>query len=209
MTDKMHDITQLINTYTDQIERYENLSTWFAAFSMACILAVIIMAVILLLKREGKDERYQNICNTALSGLFLIIPSVTTLFLYTFAMNMRKVALYRGYLGFLERQWNSMAGTDVLIFDEHIMGTFFSFQSFLVNGLGPVVMAVFIVISLVLGFGMSNYFRRRIKVPQMKMLLKRMLYVLMIVCVLFDGLCTFYLSTNDGITESVADYSEI
>ena len=45
-----------------------------------------------------------------------------------------------------------------MIFDRKIMGSFFTIRSFLVNGLGPVSMAVFIVISMVLGFGLTIYF---------------------------------------------------
>ena len=38
--DKTDNIIQMIGSYTEQIERYENLSTWFAAFSVLCILMV-------------------------------------------------------------------------------------------------------------------------------------------------------------------------
>lgn len=208
MTDKTNDIIQVINSYTDQIERYENLSTWFAAFCVACILAVIAIAVFLIIKREEEAEHCRAIYNSVLSGIFLIIPSVTTLYLYVFSMNMRKVALYRGYLGFLERQWNSLAGVDIMLFDEGIMGRFFSLQNFLVNGLGPVVMAVFIVLSMIVGFGLSIYFWRKIRDSGMKKILKLLLCVLLLVCVLFDGLCTYYLSTNGNVTEAVMDYCE-
>ena len=207
MANKTTDIIEVINSYTNQIERYENLSTWFAAFCVACILAVIVIAAFLILKRE-KSKHGIETYNIILSGIFLTIPSITTLYLYVFAMNMRKVALYRGYLGFLERQWNSIAGADIMLFDEKIMGTFFSLRSFLVNGLGPVVMAVFIVISMVLGFGLSIYFQRKLKESVLKKILKLLFCVLLMVCVLFNGLCTYYLSINESVTEAVIDYRE-
>lgn len=109
MIDKSSNIIQMIDTYTNQIERYENLSTWFAGFSVLCILVTIIAASFIILKREKECSNKKNIYNSILSGIFLIIPSITTLYLYTFTMNMRKVALYRGYLAFLEKQWNSLA----------------------------------------------------------------------------------------------------
>ena len=70
MTNKTTDIIEVINSYTNQIERYENLSTWFAAFCVACILAVIVIAAFLILKRE-KSKHGIETYNIILSGIFL------------------------------------------------------------------------------------------------------------------------------------------
>lgn len=208
MSDKTNDIVQMIDSYTNQIERYENISTWFAAFSVICILGVIIMAIFLLVRYRNEDDQNRSLYDCILSAIFLIIPSITTLYLYVFSMNMRKVALYRGYLSFLEQRWNVLAGEEVMLFDSQVIKEFFSFNSFLVNGMGPVVMAVFIIFSIVIGFGMSIHFVKKLKQSKIKNVLKIMLCVVTIVCILFDGLCTYYLSTNDNVTRSVVEYCE-
>lgn len=69
-------------------------------------------------------------------------------------------------------------------------------------------MAVFIIFSIVIGFGMSIHFVKKIRQSKIKNVLKTMLCVVAVVCILFDGLCTYYLSTNDNITRSVVEYSE-
>lgn len=208
MSDKTNDIVQMIDSYTNQIERYENISTWFAAFSVICILGVIIMAIFLLVRYRNEDDQNRSLYDCILSAIFLIIPSITTLYLYVFSMNMRKVALYRGYLSFLEQRWNVLAGEEVMLFDSQVIKEFFSFNSFLVNGMGPVVMAVFIIFSIVIGFGMSIHFVKKLKQSKIKNVLRIMLCVVTIVCILFDGLCTYYLSTNDNVTRSVVEYCE-
>lgn len=102
----------MITTYTEQLERYEALSIWCALFTVICILDVILFTGYLIVKgRDGQivdREGYHFV----LTCLFLSIPFITTLYLYIFAMNMRKVALFRGYLIFLENQWNVLAGSE-------------------------------------------------------------------------------------------------
>lgn len=202
MSDKSREIAQIIHTYTEQIERYENLSTWFAAFCAGAILIIIAAASGLMIKRERASTN-RRMYNFILSGIFLLIPSLTTLYLYTFAMNMRKVALYRGYLAFLEKQWNLLSGVDIMQFDSEVITEFFSFKEFLVNGLGPAVMALFVVFSLIIGFGLSVYFLKQMELSRMKSILRVCVCVLLVVCVLFDGMCTYYLAGNDSITKSV------
>lgn len=199
-------IIQMIDSYTDQIERYESLSTWFAAFSVICVMAVLLIAVALILRRDRNDGRNGSFYHLVLSGLFLLIPTIATLYLYVFAMNMRKVALYRGYLSFLEERWNILTGADVMLFDGGIINKFLSFQSFLVNGLGPVVMSIFIVLTFVIGFGLSIHFLRKIVPSKAKVWMTVLLSVLLVVCVSFSGLCAYYLSVNDSVVVSVTEY---
>ena len=93
---------EAIRVYTGQIERYETLSTWFAAFHVVCLLVLLSFAGFLLLRRRGESGGERALTTGILSASLLGVPVLTTLYLYTFAMNMRKVALYRGYLSFLE-----------------------------------------------------------------------------------------------------------
>lgn len=55
---------------------------------------------------------------------------------------------------------------------------------------------------------MSIHFVKKLKQSKIKNVLKIMLCVVTIVCILFDGLCTYYLSTNDNVTRSVVEYCE-
>lgn len=207
MADKTDNIIQMIVSYTDQIERYENSSTWCAAFSVTFILLVAMMAIALITKRNKEGDN-KTIYNGMLSALFLTIPSIITLYLYVFAMNTRKVALYRGYLSFLEERWNSLAEADIMLFDSGVIKNFYSFPAFPVNGLGPVVLALFILLFVVLSFGLSRYFGKQLKSGKTKSTLKSLWCILMIICVLFNGLCIYCLSTNDFATESVINYCE-
>lgn len=203
--DMLSDVAQMIATYTEQLERYEALSTWCALLTVICILAVIIFAGSLIVKgRNGKDTDREGY-HFVLTCLFLTIPSITTLYLYIFAMNMRKVALFRGYLGFLENQWNVLAGSDIMRFNLQIIDRYFSPQVFPVNGLGPAVMALFLALSLVFGFGMAIHFAGRLQTPAMKRGLKLLTCVLGVICLLFNGMCCYYLTTNDAVLHSVLE----
>lgn len=95
-----------------------------------------------------------------------------------------------------------------MLFSSKVMGRFFSFQSFLVNGLGPVVMAFFVALALILGFGLSVYFLRRLPASRMKETVKILLCAVIAMCVFFNGLCVYYLSTNDAVVTDVIAYCE-
>lgn len=207
MSDKAEGIIQMISSYTDQIERYENTITWCAVFSVACMLLIIIAAAEFIVKRSKEGDN-RTCYDGILSGLFLTIPPITTLFLYVFSMNTRKVALYRGYLGFLEQKWNSLMEADIMFFDMDIMKVFYSFPSFLVNGIGPAVLTVFIILFFTVGFIMSMYFWRQMKSGKMKSMMRLLRCVVLIICILFDALCVYSLSTNDYASESVMEYCE-
>ena len=199
---------QAIRVYTDQIERYETLSTWFMGFHVLCLMALLAFAGMLAIHRKKDGGGTRLLYTGLLSAVFLGIPALATLYLYTFAMNMRKVALYRGYLCFLERRWNALTGLNAMLFDSEIIGSFFSFKSFLVNGLGPIVMAVFVILALGISFWLSVRFLRQLPPSNMKKRLAFLAGIIMVICVCFDGLCVYYLSTNDNVVASVVIYCE-
>lgn len=208
MLNKENDIVQLIHTYTDQIERYEKMSTYFSAFCIVCILIVLLSAIALIIYQKKENNGEKEHYNMFLSGIFLIIPSIITLYLYTFAMNMRKVALYRGYLSFLENLYNELSQRNVMLFDNGIINTFFSVRTFPVNGLGPAIMIIFIITAFFIGFGLSIYYTQKLSHSKIKNRLKLTIIVLMVVCIFFDGLCCYYLSVNDRVMNSVISYCE-
>ena len=98
-----------------------------------------------------------------------------------------------------------MADSELMLFDSRIIDKFFSSQAFLVNGLGPVVMVVFLVISVVLGFGMSFYFACKLQNTTAKKGMKLLICVLGIVCILFNGICCYYLTINDSVVKAVIE----
>ena len=95
-----------------------------------------------------------------------------------------------------------------MLFDNEIIDTFYSFGSFYVNGFGPIVMAFFVIAALAIGFGASLYFARRVSQTRIRGRLKLAIAILAFVCILFDGLCTYYLSINDQVMHSVVHYCE-
>lgn len=200
-----NDVAQMIAVYTEQLERYETLSTWCALLTVICILTVIIFAGSLIVKGSGGQDVDREGYHFVLTCLFLTIPSIATLYLYIFAMNMRKVALFRGYLGFLENRWNALAGSGMMRFDLQIIDRYFSAKAFPVNGMGPAVMMLFLALSFVFGFGMAIHFAGRLRTTALRKGLKLLTCVLGVVCLLFNGMCCYYLTTNDAVVNSVLE----
>ena len=111
--------------------------------------------------------------------------------------------MFRGYLGYLENFRNSLSDYSVTVFDQELVTKFLGTGSFPVNGFGPIVMGIFVILSLVVGFCLSAYFGRKVMPSAFKKWQKIIFYVLLIVCVLFDGMCVYYLSINDRVVDEV------
>ena len=201
MKTELNEIVQLIIEYTGQVEKYENLSTYYSAICLGGIWATMLFIIYLLVRRQ--KETVQEIYDKAISTLCLLPPIITTLYLYTFAMNMRKVAMFRGYLGYLENLRNSLADYSITAFDQELVAQFLGAESFPINGLGPVVMGIFVILSVVIGFRLSAYFGKKVTSSEFTKWQKIIYYVLLIVCVLFDILCVYYLSINDRVIDEV------
>jgi len=73
MFNKENDIIQMIGAYTDQIERYESMSTWFSAFCVVCIFTVLIFASVLIIRQKKEENTGKAVYDVFLSGMFLII----------------------------------------------------------------------------------------------------------------------------------------
>lgn len=201
MKAEVSEVVQLIIEYTKQVEKYENVSTYYSAICLGGIWATALFIIYLLVQRQ--KESAQEIYDKAISTLCLLPPVITMLYLYTFAMNMRKVAMFRGYLGYLENLRNSLVDSPIMTFDQELVTQFLGTESFPVNGLGPVVMGIFVILSLVIGFRLSAYFGHKVTSSEFRKWHKIIFYVLFIVCVLFDIMCIYYLSINDRVVEEV------
>lgn len=201
MNTEVNDIVQLIIEYTRQIEKYENISTYYSAICLGGIWFTALFIIHLLVQRQ--KESAQEIYDKAISTLCLLPPAITTLYLYTFTMNMRKVAMFRGYLGYLENLRNSLVNSPITTFDQELVTHFLGAKSFPVNGLGPAVMGIFVILSFIIGFRLSAYFGHKVVSSEFKKWHKTIFYVLLIVCVLFNIMCIYYLSTNDRVVDEV------
>lgn len=201
METEANGIIQLIIEYTRQVEEYESVSTYYSAICLGGIWATALFITYLIVRRQKEVE--QEIYDKVISVLCLLPPVITTLYLYTFAMNMRKVAMFRGYLGYLENMINSLEEHSVMSFNHELVTKFLDAESFHVNGWGPAVMGIFVILSIVIGFCLSAYFGRKVTSSEFKKWQKIIFYVLLIVCVLFDIMCVYYLSINDRVVDEV------
>jgi len=107
MTDKSQDIISLISQYTSELESLDQLNN---TYIMTCIGTIgvilsIIVAVISIDKKVWKTPPYRVV-----APLFLSIPVVACVFLSVVTLNCRKVAMYRGYLVYLENSYNQIEG---------------------------------------------------------------------------------------------------
>ena len=201
MKTEVGEIVQLIIEYTRQVEKYENVSTYYSAICLGGILITVFFIICLLVQRQ--KETAQEMYDKAISAVCLVPPAITTLYLYTFAMNMRKVAMFRGYLGYLENIWKSLSDYSVVAFDQELTAQFLGVKNFPVNGWGPAVMGICVILSVVIGFYLSACFGQKVGSSEFRKWQKIIFYVLLIVCVLFDIMCVYYLSTNERIVDEI------
>ena len=68
------------------------------------------------------------------------------------------------------------------------------------------LMALFLVLSIVIGFGLAFCFAGKLENLAVKRGAKLLICVLGIVCVLFNGICCYYLIVNDSIVKAVVSF---
>ena len=92
-------LTELIVLYT---ERLEELDQFTIAYIMTCmgLVGVVFGTIATLLSNENVKERSR--IYKIVSILFMLIPIIVCIFLAVATINLKKVAMYRGYLRYLE-----------------------------------------------------------------------------------------------------------
>lgn len=105
MVDRTQDIISLINQYTSELEKLDQLNN---SYIMSCVGAIgvilgIIATVICVNQKVWKTPPYRII-----APLFLSIPVIVCIFLGVVTLNCRKVAMYRIYLVYLENSYNNI-----------------------------------------------------------------------------------------------------
>ena len=109
MTDKSQDIISLINQYTSELEELDQLSI---TYIMTCIGVIgVILGIIATININNKKNTWQSTSYRIVAPLFLTIPVIISIFLGAVTLNCRKVAMYRGYLVYLEQSYNKLSGT--------------------------------------------------------------------------------------------------
>lgn len=241
-------IQALISTYTTQLESYDqmisNLVMTFVAF-IGVIFGIIVTLIRArqdrineLIKNEpcierdsskkaaGNMKKYSfhsslsNI-NRAISCMFLCFPPLVTLFLYIFSMSSRKVAVYRGYLMYLEKMISKRT-SKYISFDDTVVREFIDGNIgqaicygaddniLLTNCLGPLVMLLFVIGILFVGFRFAYYFSNWENEEKNNTVFFKnfsfLFYALIFICILFSVVCMIDLATNGEIMKAVRDF---
>jgi len=107
MENSAQDIISLIVSYTSELEALDQLNN---TYLMTCIGVVgAILGIIATAFSMGKGN-FKTQLYRMVPFLFLSIPVVGCAFLCVVTLNCRKVAMYRGYLAYLETTYNKIEG---------------------------------------------------------------------------------------------------
>lgn len=197
-------LTSLIVMCNEQLEEYDRSSSIFVAACITFIGAILGVIITLYTSRKNKDGP-QGKVSLASAALFLILPAATTLCLYVFSMQCRRVVFFRGYILYLEDLLNELTGVPVA-FTSNVALHFFGV--FPTNQYGPLVMAFFIFIV----FCVCGVFLHRLlkavdsSVGKHPGLYKGCCWLVFTVCILFCAVCARDLMTNNPVPEQVRQF---
>ena len=106
-------LVKQISLYTMQLEEYDRLSANYMLICVGFVLVILLAVAFLLIKGTFNSQKISSKSDNnsgIIALLFLTIPMITVLYMYVFSMQCRKVAIYRGYLGYLEDQLSNKIG---------------------------------------------------------------------------------------------------
>lgn len=154
--------------------------------------------------------------NRAISILFLLFPAIEIILLYVTTISCKKVALYRGYLMWLEDElghttslgfsFNKRIIDDVFCISHTLSNdsdshTFFTFYA------GFFVMLLTITLVLLLSFRFSSYYsnieQERLWGTIFSRWYRGTFPIYAIICVVFNAICIFDLANNNETTKRV------
>lgn len=187
-------LMQSIVLYTTQLEDYDKNNI---TAGMSCIgfIGLIITAVAAVL--AGYKKENSSFFNQAIAVVLLFVPEIFVLFLYNFAMASRRSAIFRGYLMFLEEVLNKELGADYMLLNQQLIPN--QLSNFSVNTNGPIVLGIFIVIFMVLFFGISCYFAWRSKNGIFFKVYYWFFIIFAIICIYCSCWYVAYLRTNGEV----------
>lgn len=100
----MDEMINLISSYTSELESLDLANQNHITTCLGLILVVI--GAIATMAGIAKKGNTSPSIYKSISGLFMTIPVISTLYVAILTMNTRKVAVYRGYLIYLEQEYN-------------------------------------------------------------------------------------------------------
>lgn len=234
-------LEERISFYSQQAELYDQINCVLVFFFLFLIFLIVIVLLKLILKTNKNycmnDDFHNshsnnnklkktsptspdnlimkqgNIKNFIISLLFCSITAIQTLFIYIFAINCRKVAIFRGYLNYLEGYYNNITNTNIHNFNPDIIDSFFRSvdtgipgKTFFSNIYGPIALCIFMVIILVGCVYFSLKYLNTITCFS-KVWLVNIFYIFyFIFTIAFIILCLIDLSTNTYTIDLVNSY---
>lgn len=201
-TENIESLTLLLVMYSEQLEEYDRSN---GVFVITCIsFCGVVLGIAITLVTGAKEIKRPNL---ALAAVFALLPSIMTLCLYVFSMQCRRVAIFRGYLAYLEEKLSNLTGVP-MIFNREVVPKFFG--EFLTNICGPVVMILFIILLFIVSIWLCAYFAKSPKVISKAgcgvKAGRAILWILFALCIVFCVICAFDLATNDPVPGKVYEF---
>ncbi len=187
-----------ITLYTTQLEDYDK-SNFNACMTCIGFVGGLIAVVGAILTNSSVENQKNIFLNETISILLLLIPAIITLFLYNFAMNCRRSALFRGYVQFLENQLNKIMKSDDMLFSNFLIPEYYA--SFAVNHFGPIAMSIFLLFIFPISFGISIVFALKSSSDTFICWYRIGSILFIILCVILDGIYIYSLMGNNKVIE--------
>lgn len=173
----------MVELYTEQVEKYESQNTTFSLGSIAFLGVLLGIIIGLVNISKGEPQQLQSLKYRIISLFSLSIPIATTFVLFTLSLNMQKVALFRGYLYYLNSALNALLGTNDMMFDNNIIGDYMG-PRFWTNSFGPFALGAFVIFIFAISIYTSLYFYRLAPTKRFAHLYRSVMIPTVIICTL-------------------------
>ena len=192
-------ITELIRLYTSEAETYDR-SSFNACIGCFGIVGGI-FTVLATLFTSGSGGF--GVAKTIGYVLVMVVPSIVALFMYIFAMNCRRVAMYRGCLKYLEETLNTKIKRNIAVYSLKVIPRYM--DEFHLNKYGPIAMVVFTVLAILLSLfvGLNSVKNLTFEGEGVKYLVFVALIVYMAFCLLVCVLAMGGLVKNGQVSEMI------
>lgn len=146
-SDKANVLTQILITYTAQLEEMDRFSSNFLISVLS--IATAIVAAIFALSGNNND------LNHLFSFIYLIIPCFCMAILYYFALMNRRVAIYRGSCAAIEKELLKITGSNRINLHGELFTKYYNTNGVVKSGaklIGPGFEALFLIMLLCICF---------------------------------------------------------
>ena len=139
MSDELSTLTNLLVSYTAQLEEYERGNGTFTLSSIT-----ILVAFLTLIASMNNDVTFILGC--------LAVPAIELVFIFVFVHYTRRIAFYRGYCVFLEKRLAKLLNRKEFFFHVEVKK-----KTMQVFGMGPAVMIGALIILFIISFSFCLY----------------------------------------------------